>query len=211
MSVTRLFRASATSFSTSISFSLEGMLNFNERRHHVRELSSIVHVFSSLNHRTSNVLVILARAARTTLGLLRSLSFAGRLSALQLALGLRAGGGLTALPVALGLFAHWGAHRLRSNARSTAVGRRANSLALGAILSFAQILRAANIALRLITVNLALSASSLFALNLALGAFAHRVALGRASGVIALPATLRMAIVSSSHRSLCDHASESNC
>jgi len=77
---------------------------------------------------------------------------------------------------------------------STAVSRRADSLALGAVLLLAQVLGATNIALWLIAVNLALSTLSLLAVNLALGALAHRVAHGRADGVVALPSALRVAV-----------------
>jgi len=77
---------------------------------------------------------------------------------------------------------------------STAVTRRADSLALGAVLLLAQVLGATNIALRLVAVDLALSTLSLLAVDLALGALAYRVALSRAYGVIALPSALRVAV-----------------
>jgi len=77
---------------------------------------------------------------------------------------------------------------------STAVSRRADSLALGAVLLLAQVLGATNIALRLVAVDLALSTLSLLAVDLALGALAYRVALSRAYGVIALPSALRVAV-----------------
>jgi len=57
----------------------------------------------------------------------------------------------------------------------------------------AHVLRATNVAFGFIAVNFATSASSLLALNLALWSFAHRVALGRAHGVVALPSAFRVA------------------
>jgi len=139
------------------------------------------------------------RAASTTTDGLRLLGFTGRLIALEFALRLRAGGRLLALPVALSFFAHGSADGLRGNTRGTAVSRRADSFALRAVVLFAHILRAANIALGLVAVNLALSTGSLFALDLALGAFANRVALSRAHGVIALPSALGVAFSFSFH------------
>jgi len=184
--------------------------HLDQRWHHVAELLRVGQLLSGLDHRTSHVLAVAAAALARATASSWSLGLAGRLSALQLALRLRAGGWLTALPVALGLLAHWCAHWLRSNAAGTAVSWRANSLALRAVLALAHILRAANIALWLIAVNFAFSAGSLLALDLALWTLAHRVALSRAHWVVALPAALRMALSSSLHkRGLSRHGGES--
>jgi len=146
-----------------------------------------------LQHRLGDVLGG-ARAAGT-LGLWRRLlGLARRLLALQFALWLRARGRLLAFPVAFGGLAHRRAHWLRGDAAGTAVGRRAYRLALGAVVLLAHVLRAANVALRLVAVHSAFGAGSLFALDLALRALADRVALGRAHRVVALPAALRMAV-----------------
>jgi len=122
------------------------------------------------------------------------LGLTGRTLADQLALGLGAGDGLLALPVALGGLTHRSAHSVRSLALSTTVSRRAHSLALRAVLLLAQVLGATDIALGLITVNLALSTLSLLAVNLALRSLADRMALSRAHWVITLPSALRVAI-----------------
>jgi len=118
----------------------------------------------------------------------------GGLLAHQLALGTRAQSGLLALPLALGILAHRSADSVGSSTSSTALSRSADSLALGAILLLAHVLGATNVTLGLVTVYLAGSARSLLAVDLALGAFADRVALSRAYGVITLPTALRMAI-----------------
>jgi len=123
-------------------------------------------------------------------GLLVSASW---LLAHELALGARAESRLLALPVALGLLAHGGADSVGCSACSAALGRSAHGLALGAIIRLAQILGATNIALRLVAVNLAGSARSLLAMNLALWSLAHWVALSWAARVIALPSALRVA------------------
>jgi hypothetical protein len=102
------------------------------------------------------------RTARAALLLL-----AGRLLALQLALGALAVGGLDALVVALKLFADRAAFGFRSSAGSVALSRRADCLALGAIFLLAIVLGAANRANRALAVNNALGASGLFASHLA--------------------------------------------
>jgi len=137
---------------------------------------------------------ISARAALSLATTTTLLGLAGRTLAHKLALGLGAGDGLLALPVALGGLAHGGAHSVGGLALSAAVGRRADGLALGAVLLLAQVLGAAHVALRLVAVNLALSTLSLLAVNLALRTLADRVALGRAHWVITLPSALRVAV-----------------
>jgi len=77
---------------------------------------------------------------------------------------------------------------------SAAVSRRAHSLTLRAILLLAQVLRASNVALRLVAVDLALCALGLLAVDLALWSLAHWVAHCRAHWVIALPSALRVAV-----------------
>jgi len=124
----------------------------------------------------------------------RLLGFTSGLITLQFALWLGARRWLLAFPVALGLFAHRRADRLRGDARRTAVRWRANGFALRAIVLLAHVLRATNVALRLVAVNSALSAGGLFALDLALGTFADWMTFGRANRIIALPSALRVAI-----------------
>jgi len=164
------------------------MRDFHQRRLHVRvdlaQAAGGLHGQRQVGTR--------ARAAgalfvsNITLGLL----------ALQLALGARARRRLGAAPVALSLLAQRGAVGLRSNARRPALGRRANSLTLGALVLLTHVLRATDRALRLLAVHRALGAGRLLALHLTLGARAHRVALGRAHGVVALPTAFRVALSS---------------
>jgi len=148
---------------------------------------------ASLNHRRLHVSLVASAARVGRLSGLGLLVGARGLLAHELALGTRAQSGLLALPVALGLFAHGSAHGVGGSASSAALSGSADSLALGAVSGLAQILGAAHVALRLIAVNLAGSAGGLLAVNLALGALAHRVALSRARGIIALPSALRVA------------------
>jgi hypothetical protein len=138
--------------------------------------------------------LISAVAAASLGSRLTSTSIASGTFADEFALGLGASDGLLALPVALSGFAHRSADSVGGFALSTAVSRRADSFALGAILLFAEILGATNIALRLVAVNLAFGTFSLFAVNLALRTLAHRVAHSRAYRVVALPSAFRMAI-----------------
>jgi len=153
-----------------------------------------MHMLTSLDHGSLHVSGTALAASVVERSRLRRASVsAGGLLAHQLALGARAESRLLALPVALGLLAHGGAHSVGGSASSAALGRGAHSLALGAVSGLAQILRATNIALRLVTVDLAGSAGSLLAVNLALGSLAHGVALGGARGIIALPSALRVA------------------
>jgi len=131
----------------------------------------------------------------------------------ELTLGLGAGDGLLALPVTLGGLAHRSTDSSRSLTLSSAVSRRADSLALGAVLLLTEVLGAANIALGLVTVNLALGTLSLFTVDLALGSLTDRVAHSRADRVITLPSALRMAVTfyfsNSFHEvSLCTNSSD---
>jgi hypothetical protein len=98
-----------------------------------------------------------ASAAARLGAVLAGTSVAGRTLADKLALRLGASDGLLALPVALGGLAHRSANSVGCLALGAAVGRRADSLALGAILLLAEILRAADVALGLVAVDLALS------------------------------------------------------
>jgi len=114
-------------------------------------------ILVSLNHRCIDVgqrARAAARSSEVLISLLLDIS-ASWLLAHELTLRSWAQSRLLALPVALGLLAHGSARCLGCRARSSALGRSAHSLALGAVLSLAQILRAADIALRLIAVNLA--------------------------------------------------------
>jgi len=101
---------------------------------------------------------------------------------------------LLALPVTLGLLTHGGAHCVGCGTCSTALGWSTDSLTLGAVLRLTHILGATNITLWLVTVNLACGTWSLLTVHLTLRALTHRVALGRAGGVITLPTALRMAL-----------------
>jgi len=147
-----------------------------------------------LEHGSGDVhLIALAASVVGSRGWGRLLVRACWLLAHELALRARAEGRLLALPVALGLLAHRGAHSVRGSASSAALGRSANGLALRAVSGLAEILRATNVALRLVAMDLASSARGLLAVDLALWSLAHRVALSRARRVIALPSALRVA------------------
>jgi len=171
---------------------LHGVGDLQQRGHH---LLSHFGVLVGLDHGGGNV-DLSALAAAGGGGVHRGglLVLASGLLAHELALGAGAESGLLALPVALGLLAHGGADSVGCSACSAALGRSADGLALGAIIRLAQILGAANVALRLVAVNLAGSARSLLAVNLALGSFAHRVASSGALRVIALPSALGVAL-----------------
>jgi len=112
----------------------------------------------------------------------------------ELTLGLRAGDGLLALPVTLSGLTHRSTDSIGSLTLSSAVSRRAYSLTLGAVLLLTEVLRAANITLGLVTVNLALGTLSLFTVDLALRSLTDGVADCRADWVITLPSALRMAV-----------------
>jgi len=168
--------------------------DFHEGWHHGRGLTVDLHESIGSTDGGSQVSLISAIAA-TSLGTsLTSTGIASRTFAHEFALRLGASDGLLALPVALGGFAHRSTNSVGGFALSTAVSWGANSFALGAILLLAEILRATNIALRLVAVNLALSTLSLLAVNLALRTFAHWVAHSRTHWVIALPSAFRVAI-----------------
>jgi hypothetical protein len=174
---------SALGIATAASGSTSSLLNMLHVSHDFQEGRS--HLFrdglTSLNHGCLDVGLVASAAVVSSLSLLsRLLGSAGRLLAHQLALRTRAHSWLLALPVALSLFAHRGAVSLRSGTSGTALSRSAYSFALGAISGLAEILRATNIALRLVTVNLAGSTGGIFAVNLALRTFAHRMACSRA-------------------------------
>jgi len=130
-------------------------------------------------------------AARAALLLL-----AGSLLALQLALGALAVGGLHALVVAVELLADRRALGFGSGAGGVALGRRANGLALGAVLLLAVVLGAADAADGALAVHGALCALGLLATHLALGLCADGVADSRALRVIALPLASRVALFS---------------
>jgi len=195
----RLLSAVAARLGAVLLVELDGVVDLHERG---EDVASLLNEAGGASGGDGSLDVLLrALAAVALLGrLLGGLGLAGRLVALELALGAGAGGGLLALPVALGLLAHGGADGLRGDARGAAVGGRADGLALGAVLRLAHLLGAAHVALGLVAVHLAASASGLLALDLALGALAHGVALGGASGVVALPTALRVAVASLRHR-----------
>jgi len=101
----------------------------------------------------------------------------GWLLADELALGAWAQSWLLALPVTLGLLTHRSAESVRSSASSTALSWGTDSLTLRAVSGLTHILGATDIALRLVTVDLAGSAWSLLTVNLTLWSLAHWVAL----------------------------------
>jgi len=175
--------------------------------HELEERRSLtVDSLTSLNERSLKVGSLVTRAASLGLEERSGVGSRGRLgtsSALrsiadELALGAGAESGLLALPVALGVLAHGSADGVGGNARGTALSGSADSLALRAVSLGAEILGAADVALRLVAVDLALGAGGLLAVNLALGALADRVALSGADGVIALPTAGRVAVLGGS-------------
>jgi len=191
-----MFDRSALGIATAASGSTSRLLNMLHVSHDFQEGRS--HLFrdglTSLDHRCLDVGLVASAAVVSSLSLLsRLLGSAGRLLAHQLALRTRAHSWLLALPVALSLFAHRGAVSLRSGTSGTALSRSAYSFALGAISGLAEILGATNIALRLVTVDLACCAGGLLAVYLALGPLTHRVALSGAGRIITLPSALRVA------------------
>jgi len=150
--------------------------------------------FTGLDHRRLDVssIALAASVVKNWLGWL-DIS-AGWLLADKFALWSWAESWLLALPVALGLFAHWGTRGVWCGTSSAALSWCAYSFALRALLGFAEILRATNIALWLVAMDLASSAWSLFAMNLALWTLAHWVALSWARWVITRPSALRVAL-----------------
>jgi len=173
---------------------LDGVHDLHEGGHHGGGLRVNLHQSVGGADGGSQVRLVSAVAAAGLGARLTSTSVASRTLADELALGLGASDGLLALPVALGGLAHGSAHGVGGLALSAAVSRRADSLALGAILLLAEILGATHIALGLVAVNLALGALGLLAVDLALGALAHRVAHSRAHRVVALPSALGVAV-----------------
>jgi len=135
----------------------------------------------------------LAAWVLSLLGLLWLLGSTGWLITDELTLRTSAESGLLALPVTLGLLTHRSTLGLRSSTGSSTLGWGTDGLTLGAVSSLTEILRATNIALGFITVDLTGSAWSLLAVDLALGPLTDRVALGRAGRVITLPSALRVA------------------
>jgi len=190
----RLSSALAAHTLALLGLSLDGVHDLHEGRHHLAHLRLNLNEGVCSADGSSQVSRISAVAAASLCSVLAGTSVASRALADEFALRLRAGDWLLALPVALGSLAHRGADSVGCFALSTAVGRRADSFALRAILLLAQILRAADVALRLVAMDLALSAFSLFAMYLALWSLAHRMAYSRAYGIITLPSALRVAI-----------------
>jgi len=191
---TRLGGALAAHTLALLGLGLDGVHHLHERRHHLRDLRGLLDERVSSADGRGEVRRVSARAASALGSVLASTSVARRALADELALRLRAGDRLLALPVALGGLAHRGADGVGSLALSAAVSRGADSLALRAILLLAEILRAANIALWLVAMDLALRALSLLAVDLALRSFADWVADCWADWVIALPSALWVAI-----------------
>jgi len=124
--------------------------------------------------------------------------FASRSFALQFALGFLAVGGLHALVLAIQLLADGAAIGLRSGASSVALSRVAHGLARRAGLFLAIVLGATNAAHRSFAVNSTFGACCLFTSHFTLRTRANRVANSRAGWIVALPAALRVALLSNS-------------
>jgi len=173
---------------------LDRVHDLHERWHHGRDLRRLLHQRVRSADGGSQVRLDGAWAASSLGSILAGAGVACWALADKLALWLRAGDWLLALPVALGRLAHWGADGVWCLALGAAVSWGADSLALRAILLLAEILRAANIALWLVAMDLALRTLSLLAVDLALRSFADWVADCWADWVIALPSALWVAI-----------------
>jgi hypothetical protein len=173
--------------STSLLLVLHGVHHFQQRwqstRATTRSGTSATASIGSLSHSDLSNRRHRARAASSLL----ILSLASRTLTLQLALGLGTVGGLGALVLAIELFADWSALGFGSDASGVATSRLADSLALRAASQLTEFLGATDGANGAFAMDGALSAGNLLTLHLALGASAHRVAHGRASGVVALP------------------------
>lgn len=133
----------------------------------------------------------------------------GWLLAHKLALGAGAQSGLLALPVTLGLLTHGCAEGVWCSAGGTALGWGAHGLALRAVSGLTHVLGATDVALRLVTVDLAGGTWSLLTMNLALWSLAHWVALCWAAWVITLPSALRVALGDGSRGGLSEHSGQS--
>jgi len=168
--------------------------DLHEGRHHLSDLRGLLNERVGSTDSGSKIGLISAIAAATLMTSLTGTSITGWALTDELTLGLRASNGLLALPVTLGGLAHGSTDSSRSLTLSSAVSRRADSLALGAVLLLTEILRATNITLGLVTVNLALGTLSLLAVDLALRSLTDRVAYSRADWVITLPSAFRMAV-----------------
>ncbi len=175
----------------------EGVQDFQERRLGGSRGRSSSWVGTSGSHSGLNVLSV-ASAALLCGG---SGVLASTLGTLEFALGLSTVGGLGALLEAAELLANRLALGFRGGASGVANRGLADCLALGASLGFALISRAADGANRALAVNHALGTRSLFALHVTLGGRANRVADGRALRVVALPSTLRVALMMMGGRS----------
>jgi len=179
---------------TLLALGLDGVHDLHERGHHLGDFTALLNQSIGSTDSGSKVgLVRAVTAAWLSAGLL-SLGITCRALTHELTLRLGAGDWLLALPVTLGCLTHWGTDGVGCLTLSAAVGWGADSLTLGAILLLTQILRATNVTLRLVTVNLALGTLSLLTVDLALWSLAHRVADGRAYRIIALPSAFRVAV-----------------
>jgi len=169
---------------------LHGVHDLNEGWGHLLTRS---HGLRGLDHRGLHMLSgALAAWVFSLLGLLWLLGGTGRLITDELTLGSGTEGGLLALPVALSLLAHGGTLGLGGSTGSSALSRSTYGLTLGAVSSLTEVLRASNIALGLITVDLTSGTGCLLAVDLALRSLTYRVALGGASRIITLPSALRV-------------------
>jgi len=174
--------------------SLNSMHHLHERGHHSGHLGGLLYESIGSTNGSSKIGLISAIKASPLVSSLTGSGITGGSLADELTLRLGASNGLLALPVTLGGLTHRSTHSIGSLTLSSAVSRRANSLTLGAVLLLAQVLGAANIALGLVTVNLALRTLSLFTVDLAFRSVTDRVADCRAHRVITLPSALRVAI-----------------
>jgi len=174
--------------------SLDGMHHLHERGHHSGDLRGLLYESIGSTNGSSKIGLVSAIAATSLVTSLTGSGITSGSLAYELTLGLRAGDGLLALPVTLSSLTHRSTDSIGSLTLSSAVSRRADSLTLRAVLLLTEILRAANIALGLVTVNLALGTLSLFTVDLTLGSLTDGMADCRADWVITLPSALRMAV-----------------
>jgi len=170
------------------------MHHLHEGGHHSGDLRGLLYESIGSTNGSSKIGLVSAIAATSLVTSLTGSGVTGGSLAHELTLGLRAGDGLLALPVTLSGLTHRSTDSIGSLTLSSAVSRRAYSLTLGAVLLLTEVLRAANIALGLVAVNLALGTLSLFTVDLALRSLTDGMADCRADWVITLPSALRMAV-----------------
>ena len=112
----------------------------------------------------------------------------------ELAFGLGAESGGLAFPGALGFLAERSTVGFGGSAGSSADSGAADGFTGWAVVHFAHLLGASDRADGFFAVNFTFGAFRGFAVHLAFGASAHRVAFGGADGVVAQPLALRVAL-----------------